>query len=120
MAGACQVTTQLLALLFAGETVGQPLAGGTAIDVLGRDINEVLFAEAAGSLGTGGLWLRQCHGDAGLSELIALSRAISSFSFMILSLKCATFASGTASTVGARRVATLPKAGAPLTGAKVL
>src|SRR5205814_5217860 len=48
-----------------------------------RDIDEVLFAEAASSLGTRSPWLRQCHGDAGLLaglDLFALIVAAISYS----------------------------------------
>ena len=43
---------------FRGEAPGQPLAGGTAVDVLLGQIDEVLLAEATLGLGVGcqGLW----------------------------------------------------------------
>jgi hypothetical protein len=46
--------------------IGQPLAGRTAINIVGGDIDEVLFAEATGSLGTRGHRLRQRHRDVGV------------------------------------------------------
>jgi hypothetical protein len=52
-------------MLLALKVVGQPLAGGTAINIVGGDLNEVLFAEPASSLGTRGHRLRQRHRDAG-------------------------------------------------------
>src|SRR5215469_10982826 len=46
LADACPVTPDRLAILYAGKTIGQPLSGGTAINILGRIIDEVLLAEA--------------------------------------------------------------------------
>ena len=46
--------------------IGQPLAGGTAINIVGGDIDEVLFAETASSLGTRGHRLRQRHRYVGV------------------------------------------------------
>ena len=52
-AGARPIAAQRLAVLLAREAIGQPLAGGTAIDVIRGDIDEVLLAEAALGFGAG-------------------------------------------------------------------
>jgi hypothetical protein len=63
---ACPIAAQRLSFLYVHTAISQPLAGGTAINIVGSDIDEVLFAEAASSFGTRSLRLRQYHGDAGL------------------------------------------------------
>ena len=45
--------------------ISEPLAGGTAINIVGGDIDEVLFAEAASSFGARSDRLRQRHRDVG-------------------------------------------------------
>jgi len=66
LARACPVAPDRLAIFDAGKTIGQPLSGGTAIDILDRDIDEVLLAEAPFRLGARGLRLGQRNRDTGL------------------------------------------------------
>ena len=65
LAGCRPITAQHLAVLFVCTTIGQPLAGGAAIDIVYGDIDEVLLAETSFRLGTRGHRLRQSDRDAG-------------------------------------------------------
>jgi len=60
------VAMQRQPVLDVGEVVFQPFASGAAIDVILRQIREVLLAKAALRLGARGHRLRQGYGDAGL------------------------------------------------------
>src|SRR5271154_7346751 len=60
------VTTQLLSVFHGGEGVLQPLSGRAAIDVLVRQIDEVLLAKAAFQFSARRHRLWQRHIDAGL------------------------------------------------------
>src|SRR5664279_2719854 len=45
------IVAQVLATLFVGKAIGEPLAGGTTIDIVLGDIDEVLLAETPCGLG---------------------------------------------------------------------
>jgi hypothetical protein len=55
-----------MTIFYAGKTIGERLSSGTAIDILGRDIDEVLLAEAPFRFGARGLRLGQRNRDTGL------------------------------------------------------
>src|SRR5262249_12030144 len=58
------IAAQCLAVLYVRIVIGQPLTSWTNINIVGRDIDEVLLAETARRLGTRSLRLRQRNSDA--------------------------------------------------------
>src|SRR6266481_7232441 len=66
LTGGRPIAAQCLAVLLVCITIGQPLTGGTKIDIVLGDIDEVLLAEPPFGLGTRGHRLREIDRYAGL------------------------------------------------------
>src|SRR5215831_12739673 len=58
------VAAQHSAMLLNGEAIRQPFTGRAAVDVLGRNIDEVLLAKTTCGFCARGQRFRQCHRDA--------------------------------------------------------
>src|SRR6516165_10504650 len=58
------VAAQHSAMLLNGEAIRQPFTSRTAVDVLGRNIDEVLLAKTTCGFCARGQRFRQCHRDA--------------------------------------------------------
>src|SRR5712691_6904517 len=78
------IAAQCLAVLYVRIVIGQPLTSWTNINIVGRDIDEVLLAETARRLGTRSLRLRQRDSDACLlTGADLLARVIAAISHSI-------------------------------------